>query len=347
MDKKNDLSLSIIFSFRNEEENIPELVRRVRTVLQGEIEKEIILNYEMIFINDDSTDDSRKILIKLAKEKNDIKVINMSRNFGVYPCVFAGLKYSSGDAVIYMDADLQDPPEIIPKMLQAWKSEETIDVVHTKRIKRLGESKFRLLLTQVGYRLLKNISQIDLPIEVGDFKLLSRRAVNHLSNFKEKNPYTRGLVCWIGFNQTTINYVREPRFSGNTKFPTYRSFLPNFLNSAFISFSAVPLQTASLIGLFGCFVSIPVFIHVMLERISGQAIPGWTAVMVSILFLGSIQLLAVGVLGLYVHAIYLEVKGRPNYIIESIFGFEVDSFEDEITPQSFSQKTQKSNHLEN
>ena len=134
MDKKNDLSLSVIFSFRNEEENIPELVRRVRTVLQSEIEKEIILNYEMIFINDDSTDDSRNILIKLAKEKNDIKVINMSRNFGVYPCVFAGLKYSSGDAVIYMDADLQDPPEIIPKMLQAWKSEEAIDVVHTKRI---------------------------------------------------------------------------------------------------------------------------------------------------------------------------------------------------------------------
>ena len=179
------ITLSMIFSFRNEEDVLEKLVSRVRNVLNSEKKKNVVKNYELIFINDQSTDRSEDILKILDKNHGDIKIINMSRNFGVSPCVMAGLKYATGDAAIYMDADLQDPPEIIPKMLQAWKSEETIDVVHTKRIKRLGESKFRLLLTQVGYRLLKNISQIDLPIEVGDFKLLSRRAVNHLSNFKE------------------------------------------------------------------------------------------------------------------------------------------------------------------
>jgi glycosyltransferase involved in cell wall biosynthesis len=328
---KKDQTLSLVFSFRNEEENIPELVSRIREVLKSEIEKNVISDFEMIFVNDDSTDRSRELLMELAEGENDIRIINMSRNFGVYPCVFAGMKYAKGDAVIYMDSDLQDPPEIIPKMLEAWKGGEKVaDVVHTQRTKRLGESKFRLLLTMAGYRLLKKISHIDLPIEVGDYKLLSRRAVKHLLQFKEKNPYTRGLVCWIGFKQSTIQYQRQARFSGETKFPTYRSFFPNFLNSALISFSAVPLQIASMIGLLGFIASIPVFTHVLIERLSGQALPGWSAIMVTVLFLGSTQLLALGVLGLYIHAIYLEVKGRPNYIIESVYGFEDDSAGKEI-----------------
>jgi len=340
--KNKELLLSLVFSFRNEEENIPELVRRIRLVLQGEIEKNIISGFEMIFVNDDSTDRSRELLIELAEGKNDIKVVNMSRNFGVYPCVFAGLKYTKGDAVIYMDSDLQDPPELIPEMLQAWKGkEEVADVVHTQRTKRLGESKFRLLLTLAGYRLLKKISHIDLPIEVGDYKLLSRRAVNHLLRFKEKNPYTRGLVCWIGFKQTTIQYQREARFSGETKFPTYTSFFPNFMNSALISFSAVPLQIASMMGILGFLASVPVLAHVVIERLSGQAVPGWSAIMVTVLFLGSTQLLALGVLGLYIHAIYLEVKGRPNYIVESVDGFETDSSEDGMVDQGLSQQNQK------
>jgi glycosyltransferase involved in cell wall biosynthesis len=334
---------SVVFSFRNEEENIPELIRRTRAVFADLQKTGSIESHELIFVNDASTDRSEEMLMELDSGHNDIRIINMSRNFGVFPCTFAGFQHASGDVVIYMDSDLQDPPEIIPRLIEKWASEENIDVVHTVRTSRAGESWFKLATTRIGYWLLKGISNFDLPIEAGDFKLLSRRAVSHLIRFKEKMPYTRGLVCWVGFNQKSITYERDPRFSGETKFRTLGlGAITNFANSALISFSSVPLQISSLLGLFGFFTSAFMIMHVAFEKLSGQSIPGWTAIMTAVLFIGSIQLLATGVLGLYIHSIYTEVKGRPNYIIESLYGFQNEfSVEDDNDIREILKKLQK------
>ncbi len=314
--------LSVVFSFRNEEDVLSELIKRTMAVLKQEQANGILFCWELIFVNDASTDKSLDILLEQAKRHDDIRIINMSRCFGVSPCVLAGMEYSCGDAVIYMDADLQDPPDIIPEMIKAWQNGENIDVVHTIRNNRLGESRPKLLITKIGYFILRSISNINLPVEAGDFKLLSRRAVKHLIKLKEKKPFVRGLVCWIGFNQATVRFDRAPRFSGKTKFPVVSwKVISNFFDSALISFSDLPLKISSLIGLLGCSVSIIIGIHVFLEKLSGKAIPGWTAIMCAIIFFGSVQLITIGILGVYISSIFNEVKNRPNYIIESTFGF--------------------------
>ena len=190
--------LSIIFSFRNEQEIIPELVSRVSKT----VEKLNNWKYEMIFVNDDSSDSSEKLLIDLQK-KYPIKIINMSRRFGNAPCILAGFDNCSGDCVIYMEADLQDPPELIPKLIE--KFENGFDVVHTVRTKRLGESKLQIFLTKIAYRIINKLSYIPLPLDAGDFKLISRRAIEHIRNPHEYNPYVRGLSVWVGFNKPLLN----------------------------------------------------------------------------------------------------------------------------------------------
>ena len=199
--------LSLVFSFYNEEKNLNKLIDRISTV----ITKLENWDYELIFVNDDSNDNSEKILIEKQKS-HPIKIVNMSRRFGVGPCVLAGLELTKGNAVIYMDSDLQDPPEIIPQLIE--KFEKGADVVHTKRTERLGESKFKMLLTKIAYRVINKTSNIPLPVDCGDFKLLSRRAVDYINSLKEYNPYIRGLTVWVGFKQDFIDYVRESRSSG-------------------------------------------------------------------------------------------------------------------------------------
>ena len=322
INESKNMILSVVFSFRNEEEVLPELIKRTRDVLNQEQEKAGISSYELIFVNDSSTDNSLKILEEHLRDHSDIRIINMSRCFGVSPCVLAGMRHSSGDVVVYMDADLQDPPEVIPRMLEAFKSEKNVDVVHTFRRSRKGESKVKLFITKIGYQLLRKITSLHLPAEVGDFKLLSRRAVNHLVKFKEKHPYMRGLVCWIGFKQKTISYDRDARFAGETKFRIFSlPVISNFVDSAMISFSSAPLKLASVLGLLAIFVDLIFVAHVFLEKIQGKAIPGWTAIMIVILFLGGVQLFCVGIMGLYLNAVHEENRNRPNYIVESLVGF--------------------------
>ena len=252
--------LSIVLSFRNEEEVIPELIRRLREVLKNECAKQTISNYELIFVNDASTDRSLELLMNAAKKNKDIKIINMSRNFGVAPCVLAGMQYAKGNVLVYMDADLQDPPELIPEMLRVYR-EQKIDVVHTIRKSREGESRLKLLITKLGYFILKKVSSVDIPPEAGDFKLLSRRVVDHLIQLKEDKPFIRSLISWIGFKQTTIEYHREKRFAGKAKFPILgKKVISNFLNSALISFSDVPLKLVSLMGFL---VSIGAFLYLI------------------------------------------------------------------------------------
>src|SRR4030042_2736576 len=181
--------ISVILSCCNEERTLEELVRRLRNVFRAGL-KDVINDYELIFVSDASTDRSMAILLDLAKGEKDIKIINTSRNFGVYPCMLAGMKYSSGDAVIYLDSDLQDPPEFIPEMVKVWMN-ENVDVLHTKRLSRSGESKIKLWITHIGYSILQKISSIHIEPNVGDFKLMSRRMVNELLKMGEKNPFVR------------------------------------------------------------------------------------------------------------------------------------------------------------
>lgn len=317
---KDKTLLSIVFSFKNEEDVIPELVSRVRNTLDQVIEQKKISAYEMVFVNDASTDGSRELLMEMSKGKNDIRIINMARNFGVSPCVIAGMEYAAGDIVVYMDADLQDPPELIPELIDRWI--QGADVVHTVRLSRAGESRIKLLVTRIGYRILRIFSSIRLLENAGDFKLLSRRAVNEVIRLQEKRPFMRGLVTWVGFNQDTFYYNREARGAGDTKFPIFSmSVIQNFLGSALISFSDAPLMLFVFLGMIVSFSSFLYIPYLGIKFMMGYDINDNWLLIAALFFLSGIQLLGIGILGLYISSIFLEVKNRPNYIVESTFGF--------------------------
>ena len=323
-ERKGAPFLSAVFSFKNEEENLPELIRRMRSALEGERGKGFISGYEMIFVNDASTDRSLDILTAEARDRHDIKVISMSRTFGVAPCVLAGLRYAVGDIVIYMDADLQDPPELIPELIKAWR-EKGADIVHTVRLSRAGEGRVKLLITRLGYYILKKTADINLIPNAGDFKLLSRRVVDQIVRLNEKKPFMRGLVHWVGFKQEAVYYHRQARFSGNSQFAVLGTkVIRNFLESALISFSDAPLYLVSLTGIVVSLGSFAFLLYIVIQKFLGHNLPGWSAIMVTVLFLGGVQIIALGVIGLYISAIYLETKDRPNYIVESTMGFEGD-----------------------
>lgn len=313
--------ISVVISFYNEEQTIPVLIERLRNVLRGEINAGVIGDYELIFVNDNSTDGSQRVLVEESRRGRDVVIVNMSRNFGVSECVIAGMKHAIGDAVVYMDADLQDPPELIPKLIQRWRNEPDVEVVYTTRLSRAGEHPFKLWVTKWAYRFLARTSTIDLPVDSGDFKLLSRRAVNELLRLNEKKPYLRGLVGWIGFKQVQVFYNREPRWDGrdNTKYPTMgKRVVYNFLDSAMISFSDAPLKLCLFLGLVLSGVSLAYIFVVLFQKVMGWYSPGWPALMAAILLLGGVQLLMLGVMGLYISKIYVESTGRPNYIVKDV-----------------------------
>ena len=312
--------LSIIFSFRNEEKNIPELIERISSTLK----KLNNWKFELIFVNDDSDDNSEKILIE-KKKLYPIKIINMSRSFGTGPCVLAGLKQANGDAAIYMDSDLQDPPEIIPDLIK--KFENGIDVVHTKRTKRLGESKFKMFLTKIAYLAINITSEIPLAVNVGDFKLLSKRVLKHVNSLSEYNPYIRGLSVWIGFKQDYVEYVRQGRFSGKTKFKNLWSGpLPQFLRGI-TSFSTAPLYIGIIIGIFTILFSLILIVYAVYSKIAGIAIPGSSGVLIAISFFSGIILMSIGIIGIYIARIYEQTQGRPRYIIKNILDSTNDKSE--------------------
>jgi glycosyltransferase involved in cell wall biosynthesis len=315
--------ISVVFSFFNEEEVLPELIRRCRATFDGLIAAEQIGGYELIFVNDASTDGSAAVLTDEMRRRGDIRLINMARNFGVSPCVLAGMFHARGDAVVYMDADLQDPPEVIADLVRVWQSNADIDVVHTVRRSRAGETRVKLAITRLGYWLLKAVSTIDLPLEAGDFKLLSRRAVNLVTQFREKRPFLRGLVCWIGLGQAKVYYHREPRWSGKTKFRVLGlKVIRNFIDSAVVSFSDVPLKLSMALGLLFSAGAFAYLLFVLAGWWRGSEVPAWSATLVAVLFLGGVQLMSVGILGTYIASIFLEAKGRPNFIIRDMLGFE-------------------------
>ncbi len=315
--------LSFVFSFRNEADVLPEFISRTRKVLLDLKNNQKISGWEFVFVDDCSTDQSVAILIDQDRNHNDIKIITMSRTFGVFVCVMAGLARTKGDAVVYMDCDLQDPPELIPQMLAAMSEGDQIDVVHTVRNKRLGESAFKMFLTRICYAILNRYSSVTIPREAGDFKLLSRRVVDHLLTMQEARPWIRGLIAHIGFKQAFIYYERQPRFAGKTKFFFLGpKAISNFLNSALINFSSVPLEIASYCGFATILVDVALMVYALLEKLQGKSVPGWTALMIVILFVSAVQLFCLGAIGLYLHSVHEQSKGRPRYIVNSVYGFK-------------------------
>lgn len=302
--------VSVVLSFRNEEEVIPELVSRLQRALEG-----AGVEHELVFVNDASTDRSLAVLEGLHERDGRIKVVNMSRRFGVAPCVLAGMRYAVGDAVVYMDTDLQDPPELLPELIGRWR--EGADVAYTVRTERRGESRTKLRLTRAAYRLIRAVSEIDLPVEAGDFKLLSRRAVDHLLAFEEKDLYVRGLVSWIGFRQVPVPYERQPRGAGVTHFPLLGSVGPlvAFANGL-TSFSYAPLLAFLLLGLAAGVLSLATLAGAALVGSSGVA---WVAFG---LLLWSTLVLGIGVVGLYLARTHRAVLDRPRYIVESTLGVD-------------------------
>ena len=303
--------LSIVFSFRNEEGNIKPLVKRISTAM----EKIQNWKYELIFVNDDSTDKSEQILLELQKNY-PIKLINMSRNFGIDPCVLAGFRNSSGDAIIYLHTDQQDPPELIPDLIQ--KHEEGNEIVHTVRTKRKGEGKFRMFLTKIAYKIINSLSDINLPVQAGDYKLISKKALQEILKQKEFRPYVRGLSVWVGFKQDYIFYEREARGEGESKMPLLSAGpITDFINGV-TSYSLKPLYLGIVFGFVSMIISILLIIYALYLKFNNLAIPGSTSIVISISFFSGIILFTLGILGIYLARIFEQTKGRDQYVIKEI-----------------------------
>lgn len=305
--------LSVIFSFYNEAPVLNELVSRTTNSIDI-----LGCDYELIFVNDDSTDNSLEILLDLAEQDGRIKIVTMSRRFGVHPCVLAGLRYASGDAVVYMDADLQDPPEQIPAMVEKFR--QGADVVNMTRSARNGESATKMWITRMAYKVINRLSDVPIPENTGDFKLISRRVVDHLMTFRETDPFMRGLVYWVGFRQDTIHYVRESRFAGVTHFSMFGSGPAKEFLRGITSFSVAPLYLSLFIGLLATLIAFGNIISILIMKLMGKNLPGWTAIMTSTLFMGGTIHICIGIIGIYVGKMYTESKQRPLYIVKDIVG---------------------------
>lgn len=303
--------ISYVFSFKNEEKNLEELIQRV----DNSVKKLNNYDYELIFVNDASNDNSEKILLDLQK-KYPIIIINMSRTFGVGPCVLAGFKQAKGDCIIYMDSDLQDPPELLDKLIKEY--ENGAEVVHTVRTKRLGESKFKLLITKVAYKIINFLSDINLPTEAGDYKLISKKALTNILEQREFRPYIRGLSVWVGFKQSHVEYVRDARSEGLTKFPLLSSGPITQFISGVTAYSLKPLYFGIILGIVSIFFSIILIIYALYMKFTNIAVPGTAGIIITISFFSGIILLTLGITGIYIARIFEEVRGRGSYVIESI-----------------------------
>ena len=307
--------ISIIFSFKNEEKNLKELVKRVNSSLS----KLKNWKYEMIFVNDSSDDNSEEILLDLQKT-NPIMIINMTRTFGVGPCVLAGFRHAKGDAIIYMDTDLQDPPEILTKLIE--EHEKGSEIVHTVRTKRMGESSLKLFITKIAYRIINYLSDIPLPTEAGDFKLISKTALAKILEQKEFRPYVRGLSVWVGYKQSFVKYERQSRSDGQSKFPLYsKGPITEFINGI-TSYSLKPLYLGILLGFFSLLFSISLIVYALYAKYVGVAVPGSTSIIITISFFSGILLLTIGIVAIYIARIFEQTKGREQYVIKNIKIFE-------------------------
>jgi len=306
--------ISVIVPIFNEEEVIPELYRRMVAVLDA-----IGQPWELVCVNDGSRDESLSLLLALREQDTRIKIINFSRNFGHQIAITAGMDYAQGDAIAIIDADLQDPPELIGEMFEKWR--EGYEVVYAVRAHRRGESRFKLWTASAFYRLLRRITDVEIPVNTGDFRLIDRQVLLTMRRLREKHRFMRGLSSWVGFRQTGIEYQRVERFAGDTKYPL--SKMLRLTMDAITSFSYIPLRLSTYFGFFLAFASLLGIIVTTILRLSGNnAFFGQASTLVAVLFLGGIQLIFLGIIGEYLARIYDDVKARPLYVVSKVYGLD-------------------------
>jgi glycosyltransferase involved in cell wall biosynthesis len=316
--------ISVVVPLYNEEENIDALFRRLLAVLEA-----LNTSYEVICVNDGSRDNTLKNLVEYHQLYPQIKVVNLSRNFGKDIAMSAGIDYSQGMAVIPIDADLQDPPELIAEMIEKWH--EGYDVVYASRRVRIGESWFKRFSAEGFYQVINKLSRVTIPPNTGDFRLIDRRVVESIKKMPERQRFMKGIFAWVGYKQTSILFDREPRYQGQTKWNYWK--LWNFAIDGITSFSFLPLKVWTYVGLIIALVSLVYASFLILRTIIlGIDVPGYASLMVAILFLGGIQLLTLGIIGEYIGRVYEEVKGRPLYLVRDCYGFENrEQISDKIT----------------
>lgn len=311
--------IAVIVPCYNEEAVLRESYRRTKAALAH-----LSNPTEIIYINDGSRDRTRALLDEIAAADPSVKVIHFSRNFGHQPAVTAGIHHCDADWAIIIDADMQDPPELIPDIL-ALREKEQANVVYCVRLSRDGESRFKLLTAKWFYRLFNSMSEVHFPLDTGDFRLIDRKVMNEFSRFSEHGKYIRGLISWIGFKQVPFYYERKARIAGETKYPLRKML--SFASNAMLYFSKKPLKLATGLGFLSVLVGIILAVWFTLGKIYGfsNAEVGWTSIMTSIIFFGGVQLLTVGVLGQYVGILFDEIKARPEYIVDEKRNFDASS----------------------
>lgn len=305
---------SFVIPVYNEEKTLFELYRRICAVMDR-----LDGAAELILVNDGSRDRTLSLLRDIHEKDPRVSYVSFARNFGHQIAVTAGLNFVRGEAIVVMDADLQDPPELIPELVEKWK--QGYQVVYAQRTKRHQEGWFKRLPAFVFYRLLRRLADVDIPLDTGDFCLMDRRVVDVLNSMPERNRYIRGLRSWVGWKQTSILYERDPRFAGEVKY-TFRKSL-SLAGNGLISFSRVPLRLSTYVGLVAAAVAVLMAVLVLYWRIDAPNSPltGFATIMIAIFFLGAVQLVSIGILGEYVGRIYEEVKGRPLYVLSEVGGF--------------------------
>ena len=315
--------ISVVIPMYYEEEVVDICYKRVVNNLKKLSDK---YNYEIIFINDGSKDSTLEILKKIASNDDNVKIISFSRNFGHQAAVTAGIRNVTGDAVIIMDADLQDPPELFEGMIEKW--EEGYEVVYGKRKTREGESIFKLLTARMFYNTLNKLSEIEIPKDTGDFRLVDRKVIDVIATLPEHNKFLRGLFSWVGFNQYAYEYNRVNRVAGKTKYPFKKMF--KLATDGILSFSAKPLKIVGAIGIFSVIVSIIILIYSIVSYMFklNSLTPGWTSIMCTMTFIGGIILISLGMIGEYIARIYEESLGRPEYIIDELINFKGEEYEE-------------------
>lgn len=312
----SDLFISVIVPCYNEEEVVDETYNRIKSVLESNNYK----NYELLFIDDGSKDKTLEILKNISQNDKNTKIISFSRNFGHQAAVTSGIKNCTGDIALIIDADLQDPPEIFPDMIKKYL-EEKCNVVYGVRLTREGETFFKKLTAKMYYRLINFLSDVDLPKDTGDFRLIDKTIIDEFKNLKEKNKYVRGLISWIGFKQCPIYYHRKSRFKGETKYPLIKML--KFAFTSLLYFTKKPLKLAMTTGFISVFIGLCLSVYIIFAKLSQliYTVPGWASSLVIVIFFGGIQLLSIGVLGEYIGSIFDEVKDRPEYIIAQKVNF--------------------------
>ncbi len=315
----SEVKYTVIVPCFNEEEVIKETHTRLSQVMGQTGE-----SFELLYVNDGSRDKTAQIIAEIAREDENVRLVNFSRNFGHQLAVTAGMDYAGGEAVVVIDADLQDPPQVILEMIKLWK--EGYDVVYGQRLKREGETAFKKATAKMYYRFLRKLTTVDIPVDTGDFRLMDRKVVDTLKRFTERNRFIRGMVSWVGFKQTAVQFAREPRFAGETKYPLKRML--KFAIDGITAFSYKPLKLATTIGFFISFLSFAYLVVVFAQRIfTSTTITGWASTIAVILFSQGIILMILGIMGEYIGRIYDEIKNRPMYIVAEEIGFSKEVVE--------------------